>query len=345
MSDAKTEFINTYLSKASAFIESEDLQRLKDLFWATSYDYSFNLIQDTDVATIDGSTSTNLMKYFCVGKLSSGMNKKTLEQYELAMRQLIECVGKEIPDITTDDVMYFFVTYRQTHNVKNSTLEGKRKFLSSVFGYLTKHKKIAENPMLLVDSIKCKQIVKKPLQDEEVETLRLHCNNKKELAIVDFMLDTGVRVSELCHIKMEDVDFQNYSAIVTGKGNKEREVYFSGKTAIRLADYLTTRTDLYRTNWGYQYKTDTPLFGSVKNQMYTRTGIESMVRRISQRSGVYRVHPHLFRATFATNLAQNGISANIIARALGHANLATVEKYIRMNTKDVELQIRNAGFH
>ncbi len=343
--DAKAEFINTFLAKASNFLNDDDLRQMKDLFWMISYDYSMTKIEYTEVATIDGSISANLMKYFCVGKLSIGTAERTIEEYSRVVKQLMDCVEKEIPDITTEDIMYFFVTYERTHKVMKSTMESKRKALSSVFGYLTKHKKISENPMLLVDSIKCKQVVKKPLIDEEIETLRLNCKTKKELAIVDFLLDTGVRVSELCNIKMEDVDFQHYSAIVTGKGNKEREVYFSGKTAIRLADYLDSRNDLYKTNLGYQYQVDTPLFGSRNNKSYTRFGIESMVRELRDRSGVCRVHPHLFRATFATNLAQSGISASIIARALGHANLSTVERYIRMNTKDVELQIRNAGFH
>lgn len=343
--DVKEEFINTYLAKASSFLDGDELKQLKNLFWAVSYDYSMTKIEYTEVATIEGSISENLMRYFYVGKISAGKSKRTLEEYFRIVNQLIDCVGKEIPDITTEDILYFFVTYEQTHNVSKSTMEAKRKALSSVFGYLTKHKKIAENPMLLVDSIKCKQVVKKPLIDEEIETLRLNCKSKKELAIVDFLLDTGVRVSELCDIKMEDVDFQHYSAIVTGKGNKEREVYFSGKTAIRLTDYLKTRNDLYETSFGYQYPVGTPLFSSRGNKKYTRFGIESMIRDLRERSGVYRVHPHLFRATFATNLAQCGTPANIIARALGHANLSTVERYIRMNTKDVELQIRNAGFH
>lgn len=264
----------------------------------------------------------------------------------MALRQLIEFTNKELPDLTTDDIMYFFITYKRLHNVSDATMEGKRKYLSSIFAYLTKHKKIKENPMLLIESIKCKQKIEKPLMDEEVETIRINCNNKKETAIVDFLLDTGVRVSELCNIKMGDIDFNNYSAIVTGKGNKEREVYFSGKTAIRLDDYLNTRNDLMKTNFGYQYNMDCPLFINQRNNnAICKESVERIMRDIGFRSGVNRLHPHLFRATFATRLAQNGVSANTIARALGHANLSTVDRYIRMNTKDIEQQIRSVGFN
>ena len=123
-------------------------------------------------------------------------------------------------------------------------MESKRKYLSSVFSYLTKHKKLTENPMDLIEPIKYKKCVKKPLSDEEIELLKINCTNARDLAISQFSLDTGVRVSELCGINLSDIDFRKYNCKVLGKGDKERTVSFSGKTMMRINEYLKTRKDI-----------------------------------------------------------------------------------------------------
>ncbi len=120
----------------------------------------------------------------------------------------------------------------------------KRKYLSSVFSYLYKHKKIADNPISIVEPVKYKKCIKVPLKDEEIELLKINTTNSRDLAIIHFFLDIGVRVSELCGINLEDVDFKNYTCKVLGKGNKERTVAFSGKTAMRLNEYLKQRKDI-----------------------------------------------------------------------------------------------------
>ena len=135
----------------------------------------------------------------------------------------------------------------------------KRKYLSSVFSYLYKHKKIADNPMSIVEPVKYKKCIKVPLKDEEIELLKINTTNSRDLAIIHFFLDTGVRVSELCGINLEDVDFKNYTCKVLGKGNKERTVAFSGKTAMRLNEYLKQRKDINMNGTYVQYSADTPI--------------------------------------------------------------------------------------
>ena len=345
--NAKEEFITRYLSKLSTIFDQKSLSIMKDMFWSVSYDFSFQQIKCTDVSTTDGSQTEYLFNYFSIGKLSSGMTTRSLEQYKLAVRQLCEFCNKELNTITTEDVMYFLVEYKRVHNISDISMEGKRKYLSSVFSYLTKHKKIKENPMLLVEPIKHKECVKKPLDDSEIEMLRINCKKKRDLAIVNLFLDTGIRVSELCGLKLENVDFTRLSCVVLGKGNKEREVYFSGKTAIHIKEYLKERKDITIDGMGIKYNKGTSLFVSTKYpyKHIQKTTVEQMIRNLGQASGVVRVHPHLFRATYATRLAQKGVSVNIIAKSLGHANLNTVERYALLDNMHIEQSIRCVGFN
>ena len=346
-SNAKEEFITRYLNKLSTVVDQNTLNIMKDAFWSVSYDFSFQQIECTDVSTTDGSQTKYLFNYFSIGKLSSGMAACSIEQYRLAVRQLCEFCNKELNNITTEDVMYFLVEYKRIHNVSDVSMEGKRKYLSSVFSYLTKHKKIKENPMLLIEPIRHKECVKKPLNDSEIEMLRINCKEKRDLAIINLFLDTGIRVSELCGIKLDDVDFSKLSCVVLGKGNKEREVYFSGKTAIHIREYLKERKDITIDSMGIKYNKNTPLFVSVKNpyNAIQKETVEQMVRNLGQSSGVVRVHPHLFRSTYATRLAQKGVSVNIIAKSLGHANLNTVERYALLDNVHIEQSIRCIGFN
>ena len=167
------------------------------------------------------------------------------------------------------------------------------------------------------------------------------------LAMRGSILDTGIRVSELCGLKLENVDFTRLSCVVLGKGNKEREVYFSGKTAIHIKEYLKERKDITIDGMGIKYNKGTSLFVSTKYpyKHIQKTTVEQMIRNLGQASGVVRVHPHLFRATYATRLAQKGVSVNIIAKSLGHANLNTVERYALLDNMHIEQSIRCVGFN
>lgn len=222
----------------------------------------------------------------------------------------------------------------------------KRKYLSSVFSYLYKHKKIADNPMSIVEPVKYKKCIKVSLKDEEIELLKINTTNSRDLAIIHFFLDTGVRVSELCGINLEDVDFKNYTCKVLGKGNKERTVAFSGKTAMRLNEYLKQRKDINMNGTYCTYASNTPLFASRNGYpaRLCKTAIESMVRKLGIISGVTRVHPHLFRATFATRLAERDTDIGVIAKLLGHADLESVNRYVLIDQTKIEATIRQKGF-
>lgn len=346
MVSAKDEMLMKCMKVWMTRFNTEDLKFLEDTFWMVSFNFSVDTISSTEVTTVNGETTDRLMEYFKIGKLSSGKTESTINQYIRVVHQLCDFCHKEINMITTDDVLSFMVKYKIQNNVKGSTMDIKRKYLSSVFSYLYKHKKIADNPMSIVEPVKYKKCIKVPLKDEEIELLKINTTNSRDLAIIHFFLDTGVRVSELCGINLEDVDFKNYTCKVLGKGNKERTVAFSGKTAMRLNEYLKQRKDINMNGTYCTYAPNTPLFASRKGHptRLCKTAIESMVRKLGIISGVTRIHPHLFRATFATRLAERDTDIGVIAKLLGHADLESVNRYVLIDQTKIEATIRQKGF-
>lgn len=345
MGSVKEELLTMYMNEIMERFNGDDLKFLKEKFWGVAYNFSINKIKSTEISTTNGETTERLFQYFRIGKLSSGKSEDTINQYRRVVYQLCDFCNKEINMITTDDVLSFLTKYKKLHNIKESTMDSKRKYLSSVFTYLTKHKKLNENPMDLVEPVKYRKCVKIPLSDEEIEMVKINCANARDLAIIQFSLDTGVRVSELCGINLSDIDFKNYTCKVIGKGNKERIVPFSGKTMIRINEYLKQRKDINFNGAFLQYDNNTPLFKSFKrdDRIY-KNGVECMMRKLGLKSGVIRLHPHLLRATFATRLAEKGVDIGMIAKLLGHANLGTIDRYVLIDQNRIENIVRQKGF-
>lgn len=304
------------------------------------YDWSVTKIETTEVATTDGSATKSLLKYFEIGKLGSNKSKETVIQYERVVYQLCDMVNKELNTITSEDVKYFLVMYKQINHVSDATMESKRLYLSSVFSYLYRNKKISDNPMDTIDPISYTFKVKTPISEEEVEQIVISCqNNKRDIAIVFFLLSTGVRVSELCGIKLSDVNFESKRALVLGKRSKERFVYFDSRTKVRLMNYITNdRPDIRFEGGKMIYPSGAPLIAS-KGAGYhpiNKNAVEAIIKRIGRESGVERIHPHLFRATYATNLLRKGVDIHVIAKLMGHAKIETTSTYILLSDTEME---------
>lgn len=345
MISVKEELITMYMNEVMEHFNGEDLKFLKEKFWVVVYNFSVERIKTTEITTTNGETTERLFGYFRIGKLSSGKSEATIDQYRRVVYQLCDFCHKELNMITTDDVLSFLTKYKKMNNIKESTMDSKRKYLSSVFTYLAKHKKLNENPMDLVEPVKYKKCIKIPLSDEEIELLKINCSNARDLAIIQFSLDTGVRVSELCGINLSDIDFRKYNCKVLGKGNKERTVPFSGKTMMRINEYLKQRKDINFNGVYMNYDENTPLFKSFKsNDRIHKNGVENMMRKLGIQSGVIRLHPHLLRATFATRLADKGTDIGIIAKLLGHSNLSTIDRYVLIDQNRIESIVRQKGF-
>lgn len=327
------------------------IRELKNAIAGELYEYSVEKVECTEVSTGDGSVTEYLMNYFTVCKLSANMAESSIKQYTDAIYQLCAFCNKELNMIVAEDINNFLYHYKRIHGCQDTTMDSKRLYFSSVFGFLYKRKKIDSNPMDMVEGIKCKAKVKIPLSDEEMERIRMACEREgqkcgvRDIALINFMVDSGVRVSELCSINISDVDFTKLQCKVLGKGNKERFVYFSPRTLVRLQEYFKTRKDIQFNVNGMMYAIDTPLFASVDKNFHRmhKAGIELVMKKLGEISGVTRLHPHLLRATFATNLARKGVDIQTIAKALGHANLRTIDKYVLLSYDQINNTLRGIG--
>ncbi len=340
----KTELINTVLCGMMDELDKDQLCELKKQLQLTLYNYSISKLESTEISVGHPETTMELLEYFTVCKLSSGRNQKTIKQYILVANQLCDMVHKELNTITSDDVIYFLAKYPYTKkpNVSKCTMDTKRRYLSSIFTLLKKHKKIAENPMDMVEQIKYRSKVKQPLNDKEIDSMNVAINKTKNkitrirnTAIMQLFFDTGVRVSELTGINIEDINFQKKEIKVLGKGNKERIVLFSTESENKLKEYLRLRCD---------YDGSSPLFMDMQNKNRLKpSGIQSMMKRLRKHSGIIRLHPHLIRASMASNLARQGIAIDIIANYLGHSGLEVIQRYVINSQEHVKKELQKVG--
>lgn len=325
--ESKMDLVNTLVYRLADRTDMS-ISELKSAIEISMFDYSVERMETTELSCGGGAVTDNLWMYFQMGKLSQNISQGTLDQYKLVAYQLVTIVSKDLNMITSDDIKVFLLKMKMVNGCSDVTVNNKRLCLSSIFSYLHKYDKIARNPMNKVDAIKCCSKIKKPLSDIEVEIILMACDDLKPLArdraiaMIYFMLDTGVRVSELCSLSVGDIDMDERKGIVLGKGNKERWIYFSDKTLVRLKQYLYGRGD--------GAPADAPLFCSLKRpfKRMDKSGIENILKQLGTKSGVYRLHPHLLRATFATNLSKKGVPIEVIAKLLGHANLNTISRYV-----------------
>lgn len=332
----KTNLINS-LTIQLADSSKLPITELQKIITAVLSDYSVTKINSNLPSTGDGSATLYVFQKFAQCKFNQGMNKNSLEQYKIVLNQFFDFVQKEITVCDEQDVSNF-ITYLKQKNLKSQTIKNKYRILSSIFGFMYDYHYIADNPMKKIASPKMTQEFEEPVTKDEEERIKLVCEkfkpkkSAKSLAIFNFLLDSGVRVTEMCNINLSDVNFiQREVHIRNGKGGKDRIVYFTEKTAVRIQEYIRTRKDIEN---GISINPDTPLFATVQNRKMNKVSVEKLMKEIGNAAGVSRLHPHLLRATFATRLVEKGVPLNIVAEMLGHANLHTIDRYVRISKQN-----------
>lgn len=334
-----------------ALIENNNytVETIKKVLEKELYKYAVTEIKETLPASTNGEATAYLMRKFAEAKTAAGMRRGSLEQYYLAVKKFYRIERVDLNMATPDHINHFLSHMRNVEKLQDTTIKGNYLKLTSIYGYLFEHKYIADNPMVEIEAPKLKIKVKKPLKESEIEQIKMTCEQRKRgsaqhLAMIYFFLDTGVRVSEFCNINISNVDFEALTAqVINGKGGKDRNVYFTEKTKVRLMDYFTKREDISFSKVGMCYEADAPLFVSSRKARMTKPGVESCMRQLAKESGVTRLHPHLLRATFATRLAERGVGIEVIAKLLGHANLHTINRYVLLSEDRIKLLIKNAS--
>lgn len=265
-----------------------------------------------------------LVKEFLLTKKIEGCTNTTIRFYHDNLVRLIDWTPKDLKDLTTKDIRSYLYYYQETHDVKESTLDGIRLVLSSFYRFLEDEEYILRNPVRRIHKIKHEQIVRLPFTDEELEIIRNGARSIRDLTIIDLLYSTGMRISEMTALDIKDVNFTKREIIVYGKGRRERAVWFNARTKVELLKYLETRTD------------DNPaLFVHMRypHDRLSKSGIRHMLKEIEDRTGVENIHPHRFRRTLATNLLAKGMTIEQVQQVLGHKKIETTLLYANVDSQ------------
>lgn len=270
---------------------------------------------------------TDYIQIFLAAKRVEGCSDKTIRYYESTIRNVLTTVNKLPEHATTEDIRLYLDEYQQKSKASKVTIDNIRRILSSFFSWLEDEDYIVKSPVRRIHKVKTCKTVKETYTDEALELMRDHSECGRDLAIIDMLASTGMRVGELVKLNKADVDFQNRECIVLGKGNKQRKVYFDARTKIHLQNYLNSRTD-----------DNEALFVSLQKP-YDRlriSGVEIRLRDLGKKLNLNKVHPHKFRRTLATMAIDKGMPIEQVQQLLGHSSVDTTLQYAMVNQNNVK---------
>ena len=289
------------------------------------------LYKQIDNSDLDRISNDDLYNKFISTKKLEGVSELTIKNYRIHLNKFFNYVNKDLRTISTDDIRDYLSYYQSNTNCCNLTLDGVRRFLSSFFSFLELEDYIIKNPVRRIHKIRIENIIKETYSDELLEQLRNNCNNIRNLAIIDLLASSGMRIGELVKLNIDDINFETNSCLVYGKGRKMREVYFDAKAKLHLKEYLSSRKD-----------NNEALFVT-KDRPYNRLGIrgiELMLQKLGDSIGEVKVHPHKFRRTLATKAIDKGMPIEQVQRLLGHTKIDTTLHYAMVNQNNVRISHR-----
>ena len=282
---------------------------------------------------VEKSNVSNLeyLQMFIDAKRIEGCSDRTLGYYQVTVEHLLKTVDVEVRKMTTDDLRSYLAEYQQINNCSKVTVDNIRRNLSSFFSWLEEEDYILKSPMRRIHKIKTKQQVKEIISDEMIEKMRDNCKTKRDLAIIDLLYSTGIRVGELVRLNISDIDFEERGCVVYGKGDKERRVYFDAKAKLHLQNYIKSRTD------------DNPALFVTLDVPYDRlkiSGVEIRMRELGRSLSIPKIHPHKFRRTMATRAIDKGMPIEQVQKILGHSQIGTTMQYAIVNQNNVKASHR-----
>lgn len=324
----KEDLINEIIIGMMTCLNEKQLEQLKFQLRMKMIGYKVEK-KSTEITLYDAS-DFGILKKFLEAKAAARKSPKTLRNYKDHVQGMIQGIGKKLTEIDEDDISMYLYRYQVERGISKTTARNIRASLSSFFSWLRKTGRIDRNPMDLVEVIRPDQTIKEIFTDEQVIQLRENCTNKRDLALVDFLNSSMIRVGELNKLNRSDIEFNERECIVFGKGSKERVAYFDGNAKIHLQAYLDSRKD-----------NNPALFVSLKavNGKYERltiSGIQDALRRLGKKSG-FRVHPHKFRRSGATRNLEKGMDLYDLKDILGHTKIETTLIYARKRRKLIKM--------
>lgn len=322
----KQELITDVVQAMLPYLNNAQTERLQEVLQHTLFNYEV-----TETEKDKEVSERNLVESFLSAKRIEGCSEKTLKYYDATIQTMLDSIGKAIKHIVTDDIRCYLTEYQAKKKSSKVTIDNIRRILSSFFSWLEDEDYILKSPVRRIHKVKTGTNIKETYSDEALELMRDNCTELRDLAMIDMLASTGMRVGEMVLLNRNDIDFNERECIVFGKGSKERVVYFDARTKIHLQNYLESRTD------------DNPaLFVALKapHRRLKIGGVEVRLREFGKQLGLQKVHPHKFRRTLATMAIDKGMPIEQLQQLLGHRKIDTTLQYAMVKQSNVKIAHR-----
>ena len=319
----RDELISEVVQRMLPYLDNKQLVNLQNNLNQVLQRYDVELINDGN----SENDNQELVGKFISAKRVEGCSEKTLKYYLATIEAMNNSLEKDVRIIQTEDLRKYLIDYQMQNGSSKVTIDNIRRILSSFFAWLEDEDYIIKSPVRRIHKVKTVSNIKETYTDEELELMRDSCEELRDLAIVDMLASTGMRIGEMVLLNRKDLDFNERECIVLGKGSKERIVYFDARTKLHLQEYLKSRVD------------DEPALFVTLRAPYKRIqigGIESRLRELGKGLKISRVHPHKFRRTLATMAIDKGMPIEQLQRLLGHQRIDTTLQYAMVKQSNVK---------
>lgn len=320
----KKELIADVMQRMLPYLDNAQMKQLEQAMENVLQNYEITGI-DTGFAEEDNQS---LLDAFLSSKRIEGCSEKTLKYYRTTLETMLASLEKNVRRVFTEDLRNYLTEYQNRNQCSKVSIDNIRRILSSFFAWLEDEDYIVKSPVRRIHKVKTATCIKETYTDEDLERMRDNCENLRDLAIIDMLASTGMRIGEMVLLNRRDINFNERECVVFGKGDKERVVYFDARTKLHLQEYLEGRQDK-----------NPALFVSLKAP-YERVkigGIETRLREIGKKLNIIKVHPHKFRRTLATMAIDKGMPIEQLQRLLGHQRIDTTLQYAMIKQSNVKI--------
>ena len=322
----KEQLVSEIQCKMLTYLNNEQMMQLRFVLNDVLKDITVSCENDTIV-----SDERNAVEAFISAKRIEGCSEKTLSYYQKTIEAMIASIGKKPQQIVTDDIRQYLTMYQTQRKSSKVTIDNIRRILATFYSWLEDEDYIVKSPVRRIHKVKTAKVIKDTYTDEALELMRDNCESLRDVAIIDLLASSGMRVGELVSLNRDDINFNERECVVFGKGNKERLVYFDARTKIHLQNYLNNRTD------------DDPALFVTLRAPYKRLqigGVEMRLRQLGKKLSRPKVHPHKFRRTMATSAIDKGMPIEQVQQLLGHQKIDTTMHYAMVKQQNVKLAHR-----
>ena len=289
------------------------------------------LFDESALTTTPIEQNDSYLNRFLSAKRLEGCSERTISYYESTIRKLLEAVNEPACDLETEQIRSYLSDYQRHGNVSRTTVDNVRRIISSFYSWLEDEDHIIKSPVRRIKKVKAPQTIRETYSDEVIEILSDGSSSLRDLALIDLLRSTGMRVGELVTLDRNAVDTINRECVVHGKGDKYRIVYFDAKAKVHLENYLASRDD----------NSDALFVSHRAPHARLQIGdVEAMLRKLGRTLGVGSVHPHKFRRTLATRAIDKGMPIEQVQVLLGHKKIDTTLRYAMVDQRNVKASHR-----